>query len=307
MAAKLQIISPEAEPLELAVGNTATIGRTRENTVCLAGNPLISRQHALIRRSGAQYQLIDLGSRNGTFVNGARVIMPVTLVDGAEIVIGESKLLFLEIEDDLLGDASKATMVSVVDQTGSAERAVALLICDIRGFTSMSERVAGEELAQFIGSWFRESGNAVHERGGAVDKFIGDAMLAYWGSAQNGSRDCGSAFAAARRLLALASARTWPGGRPFEVTIVLHYGVVTCSNVGIAAARDATIIGDAVNTVFRLEGVAKDLEQRILLSDEFTVHLPSGMGLEDFGPRELKGKSQSVRVWGFPNSSADGD
>ena len=62
-------------------------------------------------------------------------------------------------------------------------------------------------------------------------------------------------------MLALADSRKWPDGSPFRVAIALHYGKVTCSNVGVAAERDATIIGDAVNTVFRLESVSKEIGQ----------------------------------------------
>ena len=80
MGAKLIIQPTAAEPFEVTVGNTVTIGRTRENSVCLNFSPLVSRQHAIIRcHNGYQYQLIDLGSRNGTYVDDQRVIMPVAL------------------------------------------------------------------------------------------------------------------------------------------------------------------------------------------------------------------------------------
>jgi adenylate cyclase len=64
MPAKLRVTPAAAEPFELAIGNTATIGRTDGNTVCLSASPRVSRQHAIIRcHNGYQYQLIDLGSR----------------------------------------------------------------------------------------------------------------------------------------------------------------------------------------------------------------------------------------------------
>ena len=83
MPAKLRVKPLAGEPFELTIGNTATIGRTSDNTVCLSGSPLVSRQHALVRcHDGYQYQIIDLGSRNGTFVNDQRVVMPMTLTPG---------------------------------------------------------------------------------------------------------------------------------------------------------------------------------------------------------------------------------
>ncbi len=91
MGAKLHIQLKNAAPFEVRIGNTATIGRTRENTVALDFSPLVSRQHALIRRHGdSQYQIIDLGSRNGNRVNDHRVVMPVTLAPGDRIRIAEN-------------------------------------------------------------------------------------------------------------------------------------------------------------------------------------------------------------------------
>ncbi len=74
---------------------TATIGRTPENTVCLGFSPTVSRQHAIIRcHNGYEYQIMDLGSRNGTYVNDQRVVMPVTLQTGARIRIANNEMVF---------------------------------------------------------------------------------------------------------------------------------------------------------------------------------------------------------------------
>ena len=102
-----------------------------------------------------------------------------------------------------------------------------------------------------------------------------------------------------RELLALAATVKWSDGQPFRVGIALHYGVVTCGNVGLDAQRDATIIGDAVNTVFRLESLMKELDRQILFSADFREHLVTGENFIDFGERKLKGKQQSVRVYGL--------
>ncbi len=301
MGAKLQIQPSHAAPFELPIGNTASIGRTRENTVCLSFSPLVSRQHALIRcHNGWQYQLIDLGSRNGTYVNDERVVMPVTLTDGARIRIADNILTFSEHADDVSTEHNAMTLVGSMDHSPVDSLPVALLVCDIRGFSSMSEKIPGADMAQALGAWFRETGNAVAESGGTIDKFIGDAILAYWGTAGRAATDCGSAFGVAKRMLALADARKWPNGSPFTIAVAMHYGRVTCSNVGVAAERDATIIGDAVNTVFRLESLSKELSQRLVLSGDFIEQTPELHGeLTDFGERALKGKSHAVRVYGM--------
>ena len=100
-------------------------------------------------------------------------------------------------------------------------------------------------------------------------------------------------------LLDLASKITWSSGEPFRVGVALHFGAVTCGNVGVDAQRDATIIGDAVNTVFRLESVMKELNQQVLLSADFREHLPASESLIDLGERKLKGKQQAVQIYGL--------
>jgi adenylate cyclase len=302
MGAKLTIQPAQAEAFDVPIGNTATIGRTRENTVCLSFSPLVSRQHAIIRcHNGWQFQLIDLGSRNGTYVNDQRVVMPVTLTDGAKIRIADNIMTFLEHDDETSGEHNAMTLVGSTTDHGVVEsRPVALLVCDIRGFSTMSEILPGAEMAQTLGAWFRETGNMVAQSGGTIDKFIGDAMLAYWAGAGRAPADCGTAFAAAKMMMTLADSRKWANGAPFRIAIALHYGKVTCSNVGVAAERDATIIGDAVNTVFRLEGISKELNQRVVMSGDFADHMPELMRkFNEFGERTLKGKSQAVRVYGM--------
>jgi adenylate cyclase len=300
MPAKLRVTPAAGEPFELTIGNTATIGRTSDNTVCLSGSPLVSRQHALVRcHDGYQYQIIDLGSRNGTFVNDQRVVMPVTLTHGARIRVARNDLIFEEIDDDFSSAHLEVTLAGSIAGAASAIRPVALLVCDIRGFSSMAEKISGAELAQHLGVWFREAGNLVNKGGGTIDKFIGDAILAYWSGCGDDEVDCARTFQIARDLLALAATIKWTNGQPFQVGIALHYGVVTCGNVGLDAQRDATIIGDAVNTAFRLESVMKDLNQPLVLSQDFRERLTGNEPLIDLGERKLKGKQQSVRIYGL--------
>jgi adenylate cyclase len=191
--------------------------------------------------------------------------MPVTLENGARIRIADNAITFTEEEPETT-DEHLETVAATIDHAHFAARAVALLVCDIRAFSMMSEKTRSGDLAHILGAWFRETGNVVARSGGTIDKFMGDAMLAYWSVGQNGPEDCGAAFAAGCKMLELASERTWPNGERFRIAVALHYGRVTCSNVGVAAERDATIVGDAVNTVFRLEAVSKELNQPLVLS-----------------------------------------
>jgi adenylate cyclase len=302
MRAKLKIRPADGEPFEVEVGNTATIGRSRDNSVSLHFSPHVSRQHAIIRCHNAfQFQIMDLGSRNGTFVNGRRVITPTILNHGAVIRITNNEILFEQFENTSSEDAAYDVTVATGSDTRDQNAIVAVMVCDIRGFSTMSEIMPEEELARTLGEWFRDVGNIVHETNGTVDKFIGDAVLAYWPQDTKDGQEVRSALASALKLQEAASKRHWPGSdqKPFRIAVAMHHGVVTCGNIGIDAQRDATIIGDTVNTVFRIEGVMKQLNQKVAASHDFISNLPEQtVAFNDLGEHQLKGKNQAVRLFG---------
>jgi adenylate cyclase len=300
MSARLRVYPPLGEPFDKKIANTATIGRTGDNTVPLPGNH-VSRQHAIVRCHNAyQYQIMDLGSRNGTFVNDQRVIMPVTLESGSRIRIADYELVFDQDSGEEEGEHVDATLAALSSDGSHAVLSVAILVCDIRGFTPMAEKLGEQKIAHLLGNWFRDTGNIVHSAGGIIDKYIGDALLAYWPARDQEGTESAICLDSALAILQLASSRTWgEPDQPFRVGIALHFGRVTSSNIGQVAVRDATIIGDAVNTAFRLEGVMKLLNQRLVMSQDFATVLPEGRNLTDFGEFQLKGKSQLVRVYGL--------
>lgn len=297
--------------MEIVIGNTASIGRTSENTICSSGNPRISRQHSLIRCfNGVQYQIMDLGSRNGTYVGERRVVTPVTLENGSVIHLSGTEIHFEVIEEEQ-EEGEEILDFTVATTSGGSHSSlehVAILVCDIRGFSTVSESLEPDALARVLGSWFADAGNAVNLSGGTVDKFIGDAILSYWIEPQEPSANggaCKTALEVAEKLLIAAKNRTWPGmTQPFRVGIALHFGPVNCGNIGLVAQRDATIIGDAVNTAFRLESVMKQLGQDLILSQDFVAMLNPAPKLIDLGEHQLKGKNQQVRVHALADLSS---
>ena len=303
MAATIRVIPAQVDAFEVPIAYTATIGRTPENTVCLKFSPTVSRQHAIIRcHNGYEYQLMDLGSRNGTYVNEQRVVMPVTLQSGARIRIANNDLIFEHSLDLGGGEEAAATLAGQQETSMQTLHNAAILVCDIRGFSSHAEILPASVLAQVLGQWFREAGNTVQKQGGVVDKFIGDAVLAYWQETAGPQDACERAYKCARQLLYLAGRTRWPEStEPFKVGIAMHFGRVAFGNIGLVAQRDATIIGAAVNTTFRLETVMKEFNQLLLVSGDLYQTLVSEdrAVFTDLGDKALKGKHESVRVFGF--------
>ena len=125
--------------------------------------------------------------------------------------------------------------------------------------------------------------------------------------------EAAAALTVGRKLLTLAESMRWPlppatmtssstpdGVHPFRIAVALHHGTVTCGNIGLVAQRDATIIGDAVNTAFRMETVMKQLNQLIVLSSDFLQALDGPADdYTDLGKHELKGKKDGVRIFGL--------
>lgn len=309
MRAKLKVQPPGGEAaFEVDIGNTATIGRSRDNTVSLHFSPHVSRQHAIIRCHNAyEYQIMDLGSRNGTFVDGRRVITPLTLRHGSVIRITSNEMVFEQIEDAAHETSYDVTLAGTDGLEDVCD--VAIMVCDLRGFSTMSEQLGEDVLARTLGEWFRTAGNLVQESGGTIDKFIGDAILAYWNFTGVDGEETRSALTVGRKLLELAQTLRWPlppgdpAGRqpaPFRIAVALHHGSVTCGNIGLVAQRDATIIGDAVNTAFRIESVMKPLGHALVLSDDFLAQLAEpAENYADLGTHDLKGKREAVRLFGL--------
>lgn len=307
MPARLLVKPTNGQPYEVEIGNTATIGRARGNTVVFTASPLVSRQHAVIRcHNGWQYQLIDLGSTNGTFIGDQRVVMPRVLEPGETLRIGGHEITFQQDEEAPSEETIAATMAGSMGGSRSVSADVALLVCDIRGFSTVAEKTSPATLAQHLGTWFREAGNAIQDSNGVIDKFIGDALLAYWVK-REGPTECDLALQSTRKLLDLACAMTWPvSPSGLQIAVALHYGRVTCGNIGVDATRDATVIGDTVNIVFRLEGLGKQLGRTVLCSQDFLGRLAAPTGFDDLGEHELKGKRQPVRVFGMGGERAKG-
>jgi len=302
MSATLHVIPGSGEPFDLEVANTVTIGRTSENVLSFPGSAHVSRQHAVIRcHDGINYQITDLGSRNGTFVNGQQVVLPTALPDGSKIRIANNEIVLRRLEEAEADHETELTMAMTMEQSSSRLMTVAILVCDVRGFSTFSEKLPATKVAQFIGQWFRLAGNHISATGGVVDKFIGDAILAYWARTSNDLPVCEYGLKSAIKLVEQAAKLSWPDLEVnMQVGTALHFGQVSSGNVGLVAQRDATIMGDTVNTAFRLESVMKELGQSILASEVFVDQFEARDPFIDLGEKSLKGKSQPVRVFGYP-------
>ena len=172
----------------------------------------------------------------------------------------------------------------------------AILFSDLRGFTTMSERLGEADLFAALDRYFEAVVEAVHGEGGDVLKFLGDGVLAIFPVETAGSRAaaCGAALRAvghARSRLAGATA----GGSPLAFIATLHVGQVVYGNIGSPDRLDFTVLGPAVNLVSRLEGLAKELDRPLLCSTAFARELEPP--LASLGRFSLKGVAEPQEVF----------
>lgn len=198
-------------------------------------------------------------------------------------------------------------------QLGGAKRRVVVLFSDIRGFTSISERMSPDEIAKLLTEYFTEMVEIVFEFGGTLDKFIGDAVMALWGAPITREDDADRATRAAvamQRALVRLNQQWARAGRPqLSVGIGINVGEVFAGNIGSDRRLEYTVIGDAVNISSRLCSEAGPGE--ILIAEPLFAALGDPPSVSSLEPLPLKGKAQAVPVyrveWREAGSTETGD
>jgi adenylate cyclase len=184
-------------------------------------------------------------------------------------------------------------------QLGGAKRQVVVLFSDIRGFTSLSERMSPDEIASLLTEYFTEMVEIVFEHGGTLDKFMGDALMALWGAPIDREDDADRAVRAAiamqRALSRLNSRWSQQGRQTISVGIGINAGEVFAGNIGSQRRLEYTVIGDAVNTAARLCSEAGPGDILIALPLYKALRQPPPVHALPSLP--LRGKSQPVPVY----------
>ena len=152
---------------------------------------------------------------------------------------------------------------------GGSIRTLTVLFADIAGFTGLSERL-GDRIIPLLSSYLDTMSREITTHGGTIDKFIGDAVMAFWGApAANVHHTvdaCRSALACQRALR--ESGLTDDGGRPLGVRIGINSGEMLVGNIGSEVRLNYTVIGDAVNVASRLEGANKEYGTEIIIGEQ---------------------------------------
>jgi adenylate cyclase len=283
-----------------------TIGRVPPNDIVVP-HPKVSRNHAMIRMLQlGEYYLIDIGSTNGTQLNGKRIVVPMLLKDGDVITIEDCTLTFKvqQAQAQVQGDAAieegqvEMTIVSIAEMTSE----ITILVCDIRNYTALSEKLPTNQLAQMMAKWFKLATQVIEEHVGTIDKFIGDAIMVRWtiDYKKDVKVSVLHALHVAQKLNEISAQinALYPGlPVPFRVGVGINTGRAVLGNMGGSGYREYTALGDAVNMAFRFESESKKIGKDVVIGYDSCIHLPKtlwGKSLEDVA---IKGKAEAVSVW----------
>jgi len=178
-------------------------------------------------------------------------------------------------------------------------REITVLFSDIRGFTTLSEKRSPEEIVSLLNRYFTLQVEIIFRHGGTLDKFIGDAIMAFWGAPQDDKHHAQHAVAAALEMeQSLLRFKTELGedGRDFDVGIGIHTGKAVVGFLGSDTRMDYTAIGDTVNLSSRIEGLTKGVA-RILVSSDTVAHCANAFDFKPTGSYKVKGRLQEVELF----------
>lgn len=244
------------------------------------------------KQEGGQYWFYDLGSFNGSYINDERVTTTRQLEAQDLIRIGDFQFRF-DVE----------TPGASTERPGPAEvftTPMIILVSDIKGFTRLSEMIPSADLGQAIGSWYDYCGEVLAECGASIDKFIGDAVLAYWTDTSPNARKW--AMHAARELRMgceeINQQFRWVFDEykaEFSCGVALHAGEVAFGQFGQGGL---TMLGDAVNTTFRIQALTREVDHDMLATADFFDNWPEGIQYcHTLGIHQLKGRQAPVEVF----------
>ncbi len=185
-------------------------------------------------------------------------------------------------------------------QLSGENRDMSVFFSDVRGFTGLSEQLSPQQLTRLMNIYLSEMTRIIHEQRGTVDKYIGDAVMAFWGAPLEDNDHARHALASALRMLEVLPdlnqrlrARDLP---EIEVGMGINSGSMNVGNMGSSFRMAYTVMGDAVNLASRLEGLTKFYGCPLLVSGELVARAPEYL-YRRIDRVQVKGRNEAVEIY----------
>ncbi|MCC7181065.1 MAG: adenylate/guanylate cyclase domain-containing protein [Acidobacteria bacterium] len=205
-----------------------------------------------------------------------------------------SRYVAKDVYEQLIADPSRARL-------GGARRHMTVLFSDMRGFTTLTEKGAPEDIVAQLNEYFSRMVKVLFEHHGTLDKFVGDMVMALFGAPLDDEDHAEHAVQAALamvRALEVLNAEWQSFGLPrLDIGIGINTGDMVAGNIGSSAIMSYTVIGDAVNLGARLESLNKEYGTRIIISEATRARLKGQYDIHPLGSVTVKGKSQPVAIF----------
>ncbi len=203
--------------------------------------------------------------------------------------------LMPEVIDELIKNPEKIAL-------GGVRKNLTILFSDIAGFTSISEKLSPEELTHLMNEYLTEMTDIIMKHGGLVDKYIGDAVMAFWGAPLDNPNQTDDACRAAEEMLlkldelnVVWSKRGLP---PISIRIGINSGEVVVGNMGSNKRFNYTVIGDEVNFASRLEGINNFYGTKCAVSENIIKNIKAeGFSFRELDIIRVKGKSEPKKIF----------
>ncbi|HMU38904.1 MAG TPA: adenylate/guanylate cyclase domain-containing protein [Pseudomonadota bacterium] len=272
---------------EIPLGDDCSIGRTQSNTLPLRDEK-VSRAHARIYKQDDEYFVVDLGSANGTFVNGRRVVQPVQLKQNDVVLVGPFELSFRRKESASTSQPSFDESLNIKTILHVRSIDCYLLVADIIGSTQLVATHSSDALPFITGKWFTRCQEVIERNQGCINQYLGDGLFAYWQSKSVSPAQVAEGL----RQLAHLQATEEPRFR-----FVLHFGPV--STGGVVATGEAPLFGQDVHYVFRMEKLAPQLNLTRMMSHSARELLSRIVPTQEVGQHPLSGMKGTHRFYSF--------
>ncbi|MBX3160063.1 MAG: adenylate/guanylate cyclase domain-containing protein [Deltaproteobacteria bacterium] len=198
------------------------------------------------------------------------------------------------VVDRILADPARARL-------GGERKELTVLFSDIRGFSQFAETMAPEELAAFLGEYLTPMTDLVLAAGGTLDKYIGDAVMAFWGAPidvpDHAARACEVALRMQEALVPLNAAWSRAGRPAIAIGIGLNTGAMAVGNMGSHARFEYTVLGDNVNLGSRLEGLTKEYGVAILAGEATAAAASEKFAFREIDVVRVVGRARAAPVF----------
>jgi class 3 adenylate cyclase len=180
-------------------------------------------------------------------------------------------------------------------------RVLAILFSDIRSFTTISEGMMPDDLVNSLNKYFSFMVDVIMNHNGIVDKYIGDAIMAFFGAPVKHKNDALESVLAGIEMTEVLDkfneSQRETGKPEFHIGIGINYGIVTVGNIGTEKKMDYTVIGDMVNLASRLEGLTKEYKQSLIISESLQMKVKDDLPTRLIDAVAVKGKTKGVKIF----------